>query len=412
MSGILDAIVIGAGSAGLGVSYFLAQQACNHLVLERDRIGETWRTQRWDSFRLNSPRIRSVLPGDSFDGPDPWGASTQHEFVAYLESYAKRRRLPVRTQTPVQELTRDNGLYLVATLHGTLRARNVVIATGNLNCPARPSWSAELPPAIRQLDSSTYRNAAELDDGAVLVVGSGQSGGQIAEDLAVAGRSVFLATSRAGRLVRRYRGSDIFNWMTLSGFLDVKRETLVLPSGKLPPRALLGATHTISLQSLSAQGVVLLGRFIGVENGTLQFGDEVVEHIRFADDSSAEVKRFLDRYIATAGLDAPPPEEDLAEMIAARLPDPPIRSIDWARIGIRSVIWCTGFKGNFRWVHLNDALDAVGQPVHRDGIGIIPGLYFTGLDFASTRKSGTIPGVAEEAARLANHLAQRARDID
>ncbi|WEX91123.1 NAD(P)/FAD-dependent oxidoreductase [Sinorhizobium garamanticum] len=411
MSGILDAVVIGAGSAGLGVSQVLKQLSLDHLVLERSRIGETWRTQRWDSFRLNSPKIRSMLPGDSFDGPDPWGASTQHEFVAYLESYAARHKLPVRTETPVLEMTRDNGLFQVATPACTLRSRNVVVATGSLNCPMRPHWSAELPLALPQLDCSAYRNAAELERGAVLVVGSGQSGGQIAEDLVLAGRSVFLATSRAGRLVRCYRGGDIFNWMTLSGFLDVQRETLILPSGKLPPRALLGATHTISLQSLSAQGVVLLGRFTGVENGTLQFGDEVREHIRFADDSSAEVKRFLDRYIASAGLDAPPPEEDPAETIAARLPDPPIRSIDWATIGIRSVIWCTGFKGNFRWVHINGALDAAGQPVHRDGIGIIPGLYFTGLDFASTRKSGTIPGVAEEATRLANHLAKRARDI-
>jgi len=407
MSGILDAIVIGAGSAGLGVSYFLTQQARDHLVLERDRIGETWRTQRWDSFRLNSPRIRSVLPGDSFDGPDPWGASTQQEFVAYLESYAKRHGLPVRTETPVQELTRDNGLYLVATLHGTLRARNVVIATGNLNCPARPSWSADLPPSVRQLDSSTYRNAADLDEGAVLVVGSGQSGGQIAEDLVLAGRSVFLATSRAGRLVRRYRGGDIFHWLTQSGFLDVPREELVLPSGKLPPRALLGATHTISLQSLSAQGVVLLGRFVGIDNGALLFGNEVDEHIRFADESSADAKHYLDRYIARAGLEAPAAEADPAETTAARLCHPQLRSIDAATGGIGSVIWCTGFKGAFRWIKIAGALDADGQPVHKDGLGVAPGLYFAGLDLASTRKSGTIPGIAEEAARLVNQLVKR-----
>ncbi|THK34204.1 FAD-dependent oxidoreductase [Ensifer sp. MPMI2T] len=407
MAGILDVVVVGAGSAGLGISYFLTQQRRSHQVLERGRIGETWRTQRWDSFRLNSPNIRSLLPGDSPDVPDPWGASTQHQFVAYLESYAERHRLPVITDAPVGELSRDDGLFLVTTPRGVVRTRNVVIASGSLNCPKRPPGSAELPTTLRQLDSSAYRNAAELEPGAVLVIGNGQSGGQIAEDLVLAGRSIFLATSRAGRLVRHYRGGDIFNWMTLSGFLDVPRTDIVLPSGKLPTRALLGATHTISLQSLSAQGVVLLGRFLGVENGILIFGDNLDEHMRFADESSAEVKRFIDDYIRRAGLNAPPAEDDPAEMIAPRLATPPIRSIELATSGIRSVIWCTGFRGDFRWIKIPNTIDDDGQPIHENGIGFVPGLYFSGLDFASTRKSGIIAGIAEEAARLVNHLTRR-----
>ncbi|MEY9164773.1 putative flavoprotein involved in K+ transport [Sinorhizobium fredii] len=407
MAGILHVVVIGAGSAGLGISYFLKQRGRDHRVLERGRIGETWRTQRWDSFRLNSPNIRSLLPGDSPDVPDPGGASTQHQFVSYLESYVERHHLPVITDAPVEELSKDRGLFLVATPRGVLQARNVVIASGSLNCPKRPPTAAELPTALRQLDSSAYRNAAELEQGAVLVVGSGQSGGQIAEDLALAGRSVFLATSRAGRLVRHYRGGDIFNWMTLSGYLDVPRSEIVLPSGKLPPRGLLGATHTISLQSLSTEGVVLLGRFLGIENGSLMFGDNLDEHMRFANESSADVKRFIDDYIRRAGLNAPPAEDDPAEMIAPRLPSPPIRSIELATSGIRSVIWCTGFRGDFQWIKIPDTIDDDGQPIHQNGIGFVPGLYFSGLDFASTRKSGTIPGIAEEAARLVNHLARR-----
>ena len=407
MEGILDSVVIGAGSAGLGASYFLKQQGLKHCVLERSRIGETWRMQRWDSFRLNSPNIRSILPGDSYSGVDPWGAITHHEFVAYLESYVERHRLPVRTGIPVQELTRDDGHYRVATPDGTIRARNVVIATGNLNCPVRPPWSAELPSALRQIDSSAYRSAAALDDGAVLVVGSGQSGGQIAEDLALAGRSVFLATCRNGRWVRHYRGGSMLNWLTLSGHLDLPRRELILPSGKLPARPLLGATHTISLQSLSAQGVVLLGRFLGVDNGSLIFGDELDDHIRFADEVSADAKRLVDQYIERTGLQAPSTEDDPAETIEPRLPSPPIRSIDLAASGISSVIWSTGFTGDFGWVGLPGALDATGQPLHEDGIGVDPGIYFAGLDFASTRKSGTVPGIAEEVARLADHLAKR-----
>jgi putative flavoprotein involved in K+ transport len=309
--------------------------------------------------------------------------------------------------TPVMGLTRETGAYQLATARGTLRARKLLIATGDLNWPVRPPWSADLPSALRQIDCSAYRNAAELEDGCVLVVGSGQSGVQIAEDLARVGRSVFLATSRTGHLVRRYRGGDTFNWLTISGFLDVSRKEVMLPSGKVPPRAVLGATHTISLQSLTAQGVVLLGRFRGVENGNLIFGDELDEHLRFADEASANVKRFLDQYIERTGLDAPAAEDDPAETVEPRRPSPPIGSIDWAASNITSVIWCTGFVGDFRWSQLPGVLDEAGQPIHEDGLGILPGLYFAGLDFGSTRKSGTIPAIADEAARLVDHLIKR-----
>ena len=407
MRGILDAVAIGAGSAGLGVSYFLQQRGCAHHVLERGRIGETWRTQRWDSFRLNSTNIRTALPGDSYDGPDPWGAITHQEFVAYLEGYVDRHRLPVRTGVAVQQLTREDGAYRVTTDRETLLACAIVIAIGNQNRQVRPPWSSDLPTAVRQVDSSAYRNPAELADGAVLVVGSGQSGGQIAEDLVHAGRRVFLATSRTGRLVRRYRGGDSFNWLTVSGFADVPRRELMLEDGRLPPRPLLGATHTISLQSLSAQGVVLLGRFRGVVNGSLAFGDEVGDHMRFADEASADAKRVIDEYIERAGLDAPPAEDDPAETVAPCVPSPPIRSIDLAASGISSIVWCTGFSGDFSWMMLPDVLDAAGQPIHEDGIGTVPGLYFAGLDFASTRKSGTIPAVAVEADHLVDRIVKR-----
>jgi len=397
--------VIGAGSAGLGVSYFLKQRGLSHQVLDRARIGETWRTQRWDSFRLNSPTIRSILPGDSYEGPNAWGAITHHKFVAYLEGYAKRHDLPVSTQTPAEELTRDNEVFRVATPRGELLARNVVVATGDQNRQVRPSWSTDLPPALRQVDCSAFRNAAKLEPGGVLVVGSGQSGGQIAEDLIRAGRSVFLATGRNGRWVRRYRGCNMLHWLTVSGYLDITRKELMLSSGKVPARALIGATHTISLQSLSAQGVVLLGRCRGVDNGSLIFGDELNDNMRHADEASATTKRLIDEYIEREELDAPVDEGDPAETVEPGVPDPPIRSIDCAERGIRSVVWCTGFTGDFSWVRLPGALNAVGQPIHTDGVSTVPGLYFAGLDFGSTRKSGTIPAIPEEAACLVDRLA-------
>jgi putative flavoprotein involved in K+ transport len=405
---ILDVTVIGAGGAGLGVSYFLKRAGLDHLVLERSRIGDTWLSQRWDSFHLNSPNVRSMLPGDTYEGPNPLGAMTHHEFVAYLNAYVERNDLPVKLNSGVRRLTWENGCFLVTGPGETLRARNVVVATGNQNVPKRPDLAKELPNWVNQLDASAYRNAADLDPGAVLVVGSAQSGGQIAEDLALAGRRVFLATSRTGRLVRRYRGGDHFVWLAESGFLDVPRRMLIRPDGRLPARGLQGATYTISLQSLSARGVVLLGTLSAVSQGGLQFADNLVDHIQFADEASNTVKRYIDDYIERAGLPAPPAEDDPAETIVPRLPNPPILSLDWRESGIKTVVWCTGFRGDFGWVQIPNALDKDGQPLHDEGVGACPGLFFAGLDFAFTRKSGTIPAIAPEAAALVDVIVAHA----
>src|SRR3954447_22090958 len=262
-----DAVVIGGGSAGLGVSHALTRAGLRHRLLERARIGETWRTQRWDSFWVNTPNIQTVMPGDRYNGPDPEGFLTRDELVALLEDFASRNRLPVELNTPVTELAQDeDGIYRLTTPRGALRARNVVIASGNLNRPLRPAWAPALPSDLLQIDASDYRNPAALPSGAVLVVGSGQSGGQIAEDLADAGRAVFLATGHVGRMARRYRGRDIALWLVESGLFDLPRREFMEPSGRIASRPLLGALHTISLQSLSTQGVVLLGRFTGVED--------------------------------------------------------------------------------------------------------------------------------------------------
>jgi putative flavoprotein involved in K+ transport len=283
----------------------------------------------------------------------------------------------------------------------------VIVASGSLNCPVRPAWAEALAPAVRQIDASGYRSAADLPAGAVLVVGSGQSGVQIAEELAQAGRTVFLATSRVGRLPRRYRGRDIMVWLLESGFLDVRREEVIRLAGRIPPRGVLGSLHTISLQALSAQGIVLLGRLTGVEDGTsLSFADDLEANVRFADEASDNVKRHIDEYISRAGIDAPASEPDPAETVVMRQPNPAIASLDLSRSGITTVVWCTGFKGDFSWIRLPGALDAAGQPVHEDGVAALPGLYFAGLDFASTRKSGIILAIAEEAPRLVDHISR------
>jgi putative flavoprotein involved in K+ transport len=405
-----DVVVVGAGWAGLGASHYLVQAGLRHCVLERSRIGETWRSQRWDAFRLNTPNWGSVMPGVGYDGPDPDGFMTRDEFVTLLEGFAARNRLPVETNTPVSELSLDGerGVYRLETPQGVLWARNVVIASGSLNRPHRPAAACALPSDLLKLDASDYRNPAALPAGAVLVVGSAQCGGQIAEDLTQAGRRVFLATGRVGRMPRRYRGRDIVLWLRRSGLFDVPRKDFLDPSGRIMGRPLLGVGHTVSLQSLSAQGVVLLGRFTGVEGGRrLTFGGDLEENIRFGDETSAQFKRHIDDYIAREGLDAPAPEADPDEAVAPRLPDPPIRFLDLSEGGISTVIWCTGFDGDFSWVRVSGTLDERGQPVHEEGVSAQSGLYFAGLDFASTRKSGTLLSRTEEGPRLVSHILAR-----
>jgi len=405
----LDAAVIGAGWAGLGVSYVLAKAGLSHRVLERGRIAETWLTQRWDSFYLNTTKLQAAMPGDRYEGPDPEGFYTRDEFVALLEDYARRNRLPVATSTPVTALTRDGkaGVYRLITPDGELMARSVVIASGSLNRARRPDVARALPPDLLQIDTSAYRRPEALPAGAVLVVGSAQSGGQIAEDLAMAGRVVFLSTGRTGRKPRRYRGRDVSFWEQESGLYDIPRKDFVGPDGRFAGRPLAGAGHTISLQSLSAQGVVLLGRFTGIADGRLTFADDVCENIRLGDEASAKTRRHIDDHIARHGLNAPAAIDDPAETVAPRLPNPPILSLDPSEHHITTVIWCTGFEGDYSFVQVPGVLNARGQPLEDEGLTEAPGLYFAGVDFSSTRKSGLIVAIAEEAQRLVGHIVAR-----
>lgn len=403
----MDALVIGAGWAGIGVSYELSRRGVRHRVFERSRIGETWRTQRWDSFRLNTTTADTLMPGENYSGSEPDGAMTHFEFIDLLENYVRRHDLPVEEGRPVTAVEIENsGNFIVRVGDETVRAANVVIATGSLCLPLpRPGWAAAL--SLPQIDACDYRSAETLPAGPVLVVGSGQTGAQIAYDLIRAERTVYLATGRVGRLVRRYRGKDMLRWLDESGFMDVRRAELMAaaPNGRLPGRGVIGATRTLSLQLLSAEGVVLTGRLTGLAFGRLTFADDVGDHIRFADEASANVKRFVDAHIERAGISAAPAEDDPAETIAPRLSNPPILSLD-AR-GLGCIIWCTGFRGDYRFVNVAGALDAQGKPVHSDGVGAIPGLYFAGLDFGVNRKSGTIRAVGEESTRFAQIIAGR-----
>lgn len=413
---MLDAVVVGAGQAGLGASCYLQQEGREHAVLERGRVGETWRSQRWDSFSLNTPTWMNRLPGIEEDLEPRDGFLLRDEYVRLLEGYAARFTLPVRTGVTVTgvERSRRDGSFVVHTDApdlGAVEARNVIVASGIQRVPKIPPIAASLPPAIAQLHTADYRNPGQLPPGAVLVVGSAQSGGQIVEDLLDAGRAVYLSTSAVARLRRRYRGRDVTEWLVGSGFYDLPLDRLPDPTMRFAAQPILSGTgrygHTLSLQYLAERGAILLGRLRAVRDGRLDLDDTLARNIRFADQKSAEFNRAIENGLRDAGIDLPPLEPDPAD---APHPDPDsVRSperLDLEACGIGSVVWATGFTGEFGWLRL-PVLDHAGAPIHERGVSPVPGLYFLGFPWLHSRKSGIILGVDADAGFIAGHLAAR-----
>ncbi len=414
----LDTIIVGAGQAGLGVSYFLQQVGNQHIVFERGRIGESWLSQRWDSFTLNTPNFMSVLPGLPYDGPQPDGFGRRDELVSYFQRYVEHFQLPVRTGVTVVSVERakDEEHFIVKTrtarqTEETVLSRSIVIASGILQTPKFPPTRSRIPNTITQLHTAGYRSAAALPPGAVVIVGSGQSGCQIAEDLLSAGRRVYLCTSKVGRAPRRYRGRDLLEWWVDMKFLDVTFDSLEdksISRAAQPQISGLGRYgHTISLQQLARQGAVILGRLLDVESDTLVLSDEAVAHVRFADEFSQRLKDGIDAYLAQAGITPPPLEADPADV-----PDPqaecvsPLRRLNFREARVSTVIWATGFTADFSWIHL-PVLDPEGKPIQQRGISPVRGMYFIGFPWLNSRKSGIIYGIEEDAHYLAGAIAQQ-----
>ncbi len=393
----LDVAIIGAGWAGVSVSYRLKQAGLRHAVFERHRICETWRAQRWASFHMNTPNVLTVLPGDTYGGDAPEGYMTRDEFVAMVDEYALRHQLPIRDKTNVVAVRPLDDRFRVSTTSEEFIARAVVVATGNLNVPRRPKLSSKLPELVHQIDVSDYRDAGSLPEGAILVVGCGNSGGQIAEDLVLSGRRVYLSTGRNGRVPRTYRNRDIFLWLTENGRMAEPRETVA-------GRGLIGATHTISLQSLSAMGVTLMGRLDHVkEDGTLAFADTLADSAAFGDQMSKALRDEIDAYIKSKGIVAPEPVPDPAETVPPQFPNPPVLALDLRSENITTVIWSTGFVGDFRWLEVPGAIDADGRPIQK-GCVSTRGIYFAGLDSSESLRAGTVLIAAVEAETIVNHL--------
>ena len=409
---VLDTVVVGAGQAGLGTSYFLQKDRRNHVIFEQGRIGESWLSQRWDSFQLNTPNFSNTLPGVCYDGTEPDGFWRHSELVACFGRYVERWRLPVRLGVTVISVERADGTgRFVVRTNGRepVLTRSVVVASGIQHTPKFPTARSRVPGDIAQLHTAEYRNATALPPGAVVVVGSAQSGVQIVEDLLAAGRKVYLCTSKVGRTPRRYRGRDIFEWN-----VDMKRWDTTFASLKdksesratQPQISGVGRFgHTVSLQSLARQGAVILGRLLDVDGTNLVLSDEAAAHVRFADEFSQKRKDEIDAYLARAGF-PPPLDEDEADK-----PDPraesasPLTRLDLRDAQVSAIIWATGFTADFSWIRL-PVLDQQGLPIHQRGVSPIPGLYFIGFPWLHTRKSGIIYGITEDAEHIVNAIAQ------
>ena len=396
-----DTVIVGGGHAALALSYHLSRLGREHVILERGRVAERWRSERWDSLAFQFPSWSIRLPGVSYRGGDPDGFAPRDEVVRFIERYAAWIAAPVRTGVSVRGLRQKPGSarFLLDAGDTTYEAASVVVATGPYQEPALPEASSALPSRIAQTHSSRYRNPGALPPGAVLVVGSGASGCQIAEDLAEGGRRVHLSVGRHRRMPRRYRGRDVFWWLQEMGGLD---QTIDERGEPRPNPLVTGAKggHDIDLRRYAADGMELCGHVRGASGERLALAPDMMAEIERGDRAFAAFTRVVDEHVARTGLDAP---ANPAAAPSPAPPEPPLE-LDLRAAGITSVVWATGFRYDFGWIEPR-VFDAGGEPVHRRGVTRCPGLYFLGLPWLWKLKSSVLCGVGEDAEYIAEHIA-------
>lgn len=401
----VDAIVVGAGHSGLAMSYVLAEHGVEHIVLERGEVASAWRHERWDSLRLLTPNWQNRLPGHCYAGRDPDGYMTSAEIADFIADYASRIGAPVRTSTAVRAVRAADDGYVVETDRATWRCRAVVLANGAHGVPVVPGLAAQVPRSVRTLTAKEYRNPAGLDPGPVLVVGASATGLQLADEIRRSGRRVMLAVGEHIRMPRLYRGRDIQWWLEAVGILDERYDEVddIVRARRVPSPQLVGTPEraTLDLNALSERGVELVGRLVGVTDGKAQFSGSLRNHCAMADLKLARLLDRLDRWAEEhdPGRELGPPER----FAATRLDAAPRLSVDLARERISTVLFATGFRPDFSWLHV-PVFDHKGRLRHDGGI-VAPGLYVLGLNFMRRRKSSFIHGAEDDARELSAHLA-------
>jgi putative flavoprotein involved in K+ transport len=402
----IDTLVVGAGQAGIAMSEHLGEMGIPHLVLERRRIAERWRSERWDSLVANGPAWHDRFPNLEFEGVAPEVFPTKERVATYFEDYARMIQAPIRTGVEVTRVARADNRpgFIVTTSDGVIEALRVVVATGPFQIPSLP----EVVPAVAgilQLHSSTYKNPGQLPEGAVLVVGGGASGSQIAEELCQVGRKVYLSIGEHYRPPRSYRQRDYVWWLGVLGKWDEIRKTK--QRGKHVAFAVSGyeGGKTVDFRRLAHAGITVLGMTKGYENGIMHFEDDLKRNIVQGDEDYFEVLREADAYIERNGLKLPP-EPDAWKL----LDDPecirkPLLQLDLAQAGVRTILWATGFKFDFSWLQTPAAFDEQGAPFHKRGISGEQGIYFVGLPELTNRASSFIYGCWHDAKYIADHIA-------
>ncbi|MEO0402958.1 MAG: NAD(P)/FAD-dependent oxidoreductase [Pseudomonadota bacterium] len=398
-----DTLVVGGGQAGLAISEHLSAKGVAHVVLERGEIAQRWRSERWDSLVANGPAWHDRFASMEFSDVGPDGFASKHSVIRYFEEFATKMNVPIRCGVDVTlvEPAPDGAGYMARTSQGPIKARNVVAATGPFQNPAIPPVVPELA-GVTQMHSTAYRNPGALTEGAVLVVGAGSSGCQIAEEILASGREVYLSVGPHDRPPRRYRGRDFVWWLGALGKWQMRRPA---EGAEHVTIAVSGANggQTIDFRRLASNGMTLLGMTDRFSDGILHFANDLGRNIARGDANYLSVLDEADAYITAQGLDMPPEPE--ARIIR---PDPacltePVLQLDLAQAGVRTIIWATGFRQDFDWLKV-DAFDDQGTPQHDRGVSVVPGVYFLGLPWLSMRGSSFIWGVWEDAKYLADHI--------
>ncbi|EPL6171656.1 TPA: NAD(P)-binding domain-containing protein [Klebsiella aerogenes] len=402
----IETLVVGGGQAGIAMSEHLSKQGISHLVVEKNRIAEAWRTGRWDSLVANGPAWHDRFPGMEFKGGDPDAFIAKDDVAQYFVDYVREFNLPVRTGVEVKSAVRNHGRpgFTIETTDGVIEALNIVAATGPFQKPVIPPISPR-DSAIHQIHSAKYYNPQQLPEGAVLVVGAGSSGVQIADELQRAGRKVYLSVGAHDRPPRAYRNRDFCWWLGVLGLWDAPASE---PGKEHVTIAVSGAHggHTVDFRELAHRGITLVGLTESFAGGTVSFKNNLVENIRLGDENYLALLDAADAYIAANGLDLP--EEPTARQFLA---DPdcmtsPILSLDLAQAGINTIIWATGYAVDYSWLNVN-AFNEQGRPQHQRGVSSEPGVYFLGLPWLSRRGSTFIWGVWHDAKHIADHIATR-----